>query len=294
MRLPSKVKILYDSLLGEWLKIYYSVFGKLFHYGINTSKNRKDKVIVSLTSYGRRVTSVLPYTIMSLLRQKYKPDMIILWLDEDNWNDENIPKSLKRLQKYGLTIKFCKDIKSYKKLIPTLLEYPMDIIITCDDDLYYKPTVIKDLVNAYYKNPSNIFVLNAHIIRFDNSGRILPYNKWTMDVRDKMGRYVFPTGGSGCLYRKNLLYQDVSNDELFMKLAPQADDVWFFFMAFLKGTIASVLPDRGRRYLPLDNFYQYFHKNANLSSANVKENQNDVQIKSVMAHYGIDLFLGNE
>lgn len=288
MKLPSKIKILYESLWGEWLKIYYSIFGKLFHYGLNSNEKRKEKVIVSLTSYGRRVSSVLPYTIMSLLRQSYKPDMIILWLDNDNWNDEKLPRSLKRLKKYGLTIRYCEDLKSYKKLIPTLEEFPDDIIITCDDDLYYRHYVVKDLIDAYWQNPSNIHVQNAHIIHLDNQGKILPYDKWTMDISGKTGRNVFPTGGSGCLYRKNLLYRDICNDKLFMSLSPKADDVWFFFMAFLNGTNASVLPKKHNRYIPLDNFYQYFHKNANLSSSNVKENQNDVQIQSIIKHYGID------
>lgn len=288
MKLPSKIKILYESLWGEWLKIYYSIFGKFFHYGLNSNENRKEKVIVSLTSYGRRVGSVLPFTIMSLLRQSYKPDMIILWLDNDNWNDEKLPKSLKRLKKYGLTIRYCEDLKSYKKLIPTLEEFPDDIIITCDDDLYYRHYVVKDLVDAYRQNPSNIHVQNAHIIQLDRKGEILPYDKWTMDVSGKTDRNVFPTGGSGCLYRKNLLYKDICNDKLFMSLSPKADDVWFFFMAFLNGTNASVLPKKHNRYIPLDNFYQYFHKNANLSSSNVKENQNDVQIQSIIKHYGID------
>ena len=241
-----------------------------------------------MTSYGRRVGSVLPFTIMSLLRQSYKPDMIILWLDNYNWNEEKLPKSLKRLKKYGLTIRYCEDLKSYKKLIPTLKEFPDDIIITCDDDLYYRHYVVKDLVDAYRQNPSNIHVQNAHIIHLDNQGKILPYDKWTMDISGKTGRNVFPTGGSGCLYRKNLLYKDICNDKLFMSLSPKADDVWFFFMAFINGTNASVLPKKHNRYIPLDNFYQYFHKNANLSSSNVKENQNDIQIQSIIKHYEID------
>lgn len=283
----NKIYILYLSITGELLKLFLSLFGRFYHLGINSTDKRQEKVIVSLTSYGRRVSSVLPYTIISLLKQTYRPDMILLWLDSDHWNDEKIPKNLKRLQKYGLTIKYCSDIKSYKKLIPTLESYPDDIIITCDDDLYYKSYMIKDLIDAYRKNPNCIHVQNAHIIKSDNDGNIMSYNDWIMDISGKTGRNVFPTGGSGCLYRKDLLFKDICNDELFMTLAPKADDVWFFFMALLNGTNASVLPKRKNRYLPLDNLYQFFHKGSNLSSSNVKENQNDVQIRAIMNHYNI-------
>ena len=55
-----------------------------------------------MTSYGRRVAAVLPYTIISLLRQTYKPDRIVLWLDDEHWNDNNLPALLKRLKAHAL------------------------------------------------------------------------------------------------------------------------------------------------------------------------------------------------
>lgn len=288
MRLPSKIKILYESFWGEWLKVYYSIFGKLFQYGVNTTNKRKEKVIVSLTSYGRRVSSVLPYTIISLLRQSYKPDMIILWLDNDNWNDEKLPKSLKRLKKYGLTIRYCEDLKSYKKLIPTLEEFPDDIIITCDDDIYYRHDMIANLMHYYNNSPNKIYANIAHRIMFDSNGNISSYNDWNHDITGTTDRMVFPVGCGGILYRKKLLYKDVTNQDLFTQLAPYADDIWFYFMELLQGTICEVIPQSKKQFIPLDNFYQIFHKNASLSSSNVKENQNDVQIQSIIKHYGID------
>lgn len=289
-----KLFVLYLSIWGELIKLYLSLFGKFYHLGINHTIKREEKIIVSLTSYGRRVSSVLPYTIISLLKQTCRPDNIVLWLDNDNWNDTKLPKKLKELQKYGLTINYCSDLKSYKKLIPTLEAFPNELIITCDDDLYYKSYMIKDLIDAYRQNPNCIHVQNAHMIQLDSNGDIMPYDKWMMDVSGRTGRRVFPTGGSGCLYHKNLLFKDVCTEKLFMSLAPNADDVWFYFMALLKGTTASVLPHKGIRYIPLDNFYQIFHKGSNLTSLNVKENQNDIQIRAILDHYGIHRFQLNE
>lgn len=37
-----------------------------------------------------------------------------------------------------LTIDWYHDIKSYKKLIPTLQKYPDSIIVTADDDIIYR------------------------------------------------------------------------------------------------------------------------------------------------------------
>lgn len=147
----SKLKIIFLSIVGELIKLLYKLHICRPLYGLNVADSRKHKVIVSLTSYGRRVSAVLPYTIYSLLRQTYKPDVIILWLDYDSWNERNLPSSIRKLQKYGLTIKFCNDIKSYKKLIPTLKLYPDEIIITVDDDIYYKKNMVERLIKSIKK-----------------------------------------------------------------------------------------------------------------------------------------------
>ena len=280
----SKVEILLISFYGEFLKFYYRCVCRRKFYGLN-SEERKERIIISLTSYGRRVSKTVPYTIISLLRQTYKPDMIILWLDSDNWNDDNLPKRLVALKQYGLTIKYCKDIKSYKKLIPALDMFPKDIIVTCDDDVFYKKDMLERLVKEYQKNPNCIYTHRAHKLRFSGKGDLLPYNDWENQVSAITGSLVFPTGVGGCLYKRSLLYKDVCREDLFMKLAPKADDVWFFFMGLLQKTPRCVLPYRGDIYIPLEGFYQYFHKEASLAASNRKESQNDVQIRNVMEYY---------
>lgn len=280
-----KLRILLFSIYGELLKLYYRLRPWSFPCGVNKSESREEKVIVSLTSYGRRVSAVLPYTIISLLRQTYKPDMILLWLDAEHWNDDRLPKRLKALRKYGLTIRYCEDIKSYKKLIPTLEMYPDDIIVTCDDDLFYRENMLERLVQEYQKNPHRIYTHRAHRIRFTKAGKLMPYNDWEDEITGVVGHGVFPTGGGGCLYKRSLLHTDICRKDLFMRLAPMADDVWFYFMEALRGTVRYVLPENGYVYIPLDTFYQRFHKGTSLASTNCKESQNDTQIRNVMEYY---------
>ena len=281
-----KLSILLNAIHGEILKIWYCLEFVHIPYGITkNSCFEGERLIVSLTSYGRRVKSVLPFTIISLLRQTYKPDMIILWLDSDNWNDDNLPKKLVKLKQYGLTIKYCKDLKSYKKLIPALEMFPNDIIVTCDDDIFYKKDMLERLMKEYEKDPTRIYVHRAHRLKFSERGELLPYNDWENEISGVAGNLVFPTGVAGCLYNRSLLYKDICREDLFMKLAPKADDVWFFFMEVLQRTPRYVLPYRGYIYIPLDGFYQYFHKEASLAASNCKESQNDVQIRNVMNYY---------
>ena len=282
-----KIYILLNSIMGEIIKIRCNVKLYKIPFILNQHEIRRERVIISLTSYGRRVSKILPYTIISLLRQTYKPDMVILWLDSDNWNDDNLPKKLVKLKQYGLTIKYCKDIKSYKKLIPALEMFPDDIIVTCDDDVFYRKDMLERLMNEYEKDPTRIYAHRAHKLKFSEKGELLPYNDWENQISGVAGNFVFPTGIAGCLYKRSLLYQDICREDLFVKLAPKADDVWFYFMGLLQHTSRYVLPYQGDICIPLDGFYQYFHKDASLAASNRKESQNDIQIRNVMEYYSI-------
>lgn len=286
-----KLFILLNAIYGELLKISYRIGLVQIPYGV-TKKNRPEgeRVIVSLTSYGRRVKTVLPYTIISLFRQSFKPDVIVLWLDRDHWNDDNLPDSLVKLKHMGLTISYCDDIKSYKKLIPALREYPKDIIITVDDDFIYRPHLVSQLMDAWYKEPNRIYVHRAFGVTFTKNGDTDFYNNWNKEISNRSDEYVFPLGGSGCLYKLDLLHPDVMRQDLFLKLAPQADDVWFFFMEVLQGTKRSVLPVLKKSYILIDLFYQYTHRTSALSNINDKEGGNDPQIRAIMDYYHINLY----
>ncbi len=102
-----------------------------------------------------------------------------------------------------------------------------------------------------------------------------------------VGRTIFPTSGEGTLYKKELLYKDMTHEKLFMTLAPTADDVWNYFMGYLQGTENVVLPYKGYIYIPLDAIYQHFHQGANLSQQNCGLLQNDKQIRQIMNYYHI-------
>ena len=281
-----KLRTLLLALMGEAVKLVCRMGILRPRQGVNKTEERKQKVIVSLTSYGRRVEDVVHYTIISLLRQTYKPDEIVLWLDHDHWNDQNLPSSLVRLKPYGLTVRYCKDVRSYKKLIPALQAYPDSLIITCDDDIYYKGNMVERLIRAYEQDPSRIYTHRAHAVDFDAQGRLLHYNDWEYEITSTSSR-AFPTGGGGCLYNLQLLHEDIGREDLFMSLAPMADDVWFYFMELLKGTSRCVLPYERFTLITLDAIYQFFHKDSNLFNMNCKESQNDVQIRNVMRHYGL-------
>lgn len=279
-----KISTLYKAIIGIILKVWYTVFG--FHKKNNVKNSTRDKqIIVSLTSYGRRVKKVLPFTLISLLKQQLKPDRIIVWLDNKKWSSDNLPKSLKKIEKSGVEFRFCEDIRSYTKLVPALIAFPSDIIITVDDDIYYRSDLIKKLYDNYLLHPNKIHAAIAHKPERDHSGALIEYNKWPKNIISQNNKEIFPTGVGGCLYPPGSLYADVTKKELFQRLCPMADDVWFWVMAKLQNTEHELV--NTKPYYPLDLIYEKTHSGASLRQENVYQNANDIQIKQALSHYGL-------
>jgi hypothetical protein len=89
---------------------------------------------------------------------------------------DKLPKRLIELQKRGLQIKLCPDkIRSHTKYFYAMKEHPKDIIITVDDDLFYRTDLIERHIEAHNKYPKAII---ANWVK-----EILPttnkYNEWS-------------------------------------------------------------------------------------------------------------------
>lgn len=207
-----------------------------------TQEKRNPKIIVSLTSFPARIP-FLHKTVSSLLNQTLQPDIVVLWLAEEQFpNRENdLTKELLELKNYGLTIRWCNDTRPYKKLVPSLKEFPNDIIITVDDDIYYEKNMVELLYNSYLKAPQYIHCHRCTKIFYKNG-----------KIKAKGGGkkyYKYPSfanklvGVGGVLYPPKSLYKDISDENLFMALAPTNDDIWFWLMAVLNDTRIKVIPN---------------------------------------------------
>lgn len=281
-----KIKIVFRTLIGFIIKSKFRLIGIPTLDGLN--KTPRDKlIIVSLTSYGRRVKKTLPYVLLSLMKQTVKPDKIIVWLDNVNWNEDKLSYILKRLSKQGIEILFCEDIKSYKKLIPVLSMYPDDIIITVDDDVYYSCDTIERLYKKHLEFPNAVCCNIGHLPTFDIDGLFLSYTEWNHNIVKDSSNKVFPVGVGGILYSPGALDSDVFRKDIFQKLTPNADDVWFWSMAIKNNTLRCLTENKLFFYWDMDFFFQYFHQYSALNHVNVNEHQNDLQIKAVFDYYNL-------
>lgn len=192
------------------------------------------KVIVSLTTHPMRIKTVW-ITIASLLQQTVKPHLIILWLAEEQFPEKKLPKSLLRLQKRGLQICFCEDLKPHKKYFYAMLKYPKYYIVTADDDIFYPEDHIERLWEAHKLYPTAIICHWSHRIEFDETGQFTPYNSWEDNGKETPSYRTLAIGCNGILYPPGSIPKNAFVKENIMKEALFTDDLWLKCMEILNG-----------------------------------------------------------
>ena len=238
-------------------------------YGV-TREKRTPQVIVSLTSFPARINTT-HLAINTILRQTFKPDRVILWLAEEQFlnKEADLPSELIKLKDLGLEIKWCEDIKSYKKLIPALKEFPNDIIVTADDDIYYQEDWLESLYKVYEQNPNNVVVQRVRRIKLDNNKIKVISNRKIVSVDFSSPSYFNQMlGGSGCLYPPNSLHNEIFNTNKALNLLPTNDDIYFWAMTILNKVKIKVA--KGLDF----NLYQMDLRESSLSKINNALEQN--------------------
>jgi hypothetical protein len=201
--------------------------------------NENPHIVISMTTHGRRIDTCAPLTIASLLQQSVRPDKLILWLA---YNDKP-SKALKILTRLGLEIRYCEDLRSYKKIIPSLRKYPDSVIITVDDDVTYPKDWLQKTLDAHQKKPRTILAHRARVVTLNQTMQApITYWEWPeMEKNIKNSHLIFPNGIGGVLYPPNCFDDRVLDEELFKKIAPTGDDIWLWAMSELKGVRREVI-----------------------------------------------------
>lgn len=262
------------------IETYYRL-GARFRTGMGvTEKKRNPPLIVSLTSIPERFKK-LPICLESLLTQSLKPDRLILWLAVA---PTKVPASVYKLTKRGLEIRHCQDIGPYKKLIYCLKEFPHSLIVTADDDIIYPKFWLKELFNAYRREPEYIHCYRAHYMERSSEGHLKPYRKWRFGANGITGPslYLFPTGAGGVLYPPACFADEILNEKLFMHLCPTGDDIWYKAMSLKKGVLCKKIHPYQKEFIQIKGTQKHA-----LWRENTVLNKNDQQIKAVFEHFNL-------
>ena len=251
------------------------------------SNFNEGNIIVSVTSYGKRVYDALPYMLYSLLIQTILPEKIVVYLDYDNWSISNLPRQLKRLQEVGVDIRFCKDIRSYKKLIPALVDFPNNAILTLDDDMYYHRSYMEWMTIAYNVSDKKTVLGQWGCIPTKKNGLYIPYNEWPdckLGSKDDEKSFI---GCCGICYPPHVFDDEILNEEVFMQICPIADDIWFWAMEERLGLKRQYIEPWGRGYHTSVNRIEEFDRSqiGTLMSQNLIAGKNDQQLFNVIDYY---------
>jgi FkbM family methyltransferase len=252
-------------------------------FGLNIRPGKQHplpgQLIVTLTSYKKRFET-LHLTISCLLNQSVRADKVVLWIAYAE--RDLLPPNVLRLESRGLQIRYCDDLRSYKKLVPALQEYPDAFLVTADDDLHYPTDWLEKLVQLYDGDHKTVIAWRAHKIRLDKNRLPVPYQNWEWAYTNasEKSHLIFPTCGAGALYPPGAFHPDVTDASIFTKLCPDADDIWFYWMCRLNGMTFRVVGEK----MPL--IHWPGTQEEVLWKANIFGGENDVKIKNMSSRYG--------
>lgn len=216
--------------------------------------------------------------------QEVGPKKIILWLNDSLKN--SIPGRLRKLEGATFEIRFSHLSCSHRKLIHALDSFPEETIITCDDDLIYARDWAQSLYTEHLKNPNTIIANQTRFIRYDAQGNLLPYKQWVYTEESPFNqRAVIPIGAGGVLYPPHTLSEKTTDVDLFLKLAPKADDLWFKAMSLLKGTL-SIQANNAPAHPPIPILAS---QTQSLKKGNVDQDKNRVQWSAVSSYFDLQI-----
>ena len=245
-------------------------------------------LVVSVTSFPKRFR-LLHINLASILNQSVRAEKVILWLDKGD--EKLLPKATLQLKQLGLEIRISPfdNLRSYKKLLPTLKELPEYDVITADDDIIYPHNWIKGLLAEREAHPEAISAYVCRNIQFDNDRNILPYNKWNRvpDESTPPSVSLMGIGFAGIYYPNNCLPSEVFNVPLIKELCATGDDLWFKVMSVLGEVpyIKTSAPFGKEIYLPGS-------QGVSLKKVNIRLDQNRINMEKILQHYNLkDVFL---
>ena len=205
-----------------------------------------EQVVVSMTSF----PEAIPYaekTIPYILRGSVLPDKLVIYLTLSRFEGGRVPESLRLLCESNPIVEVrdrATDIGPYQKLVPALADFPEAVIVTIDDDIAYHRHMLRDLLRMHAEFPGAVLAHRAKRIKIGKPYRGWSKYRWYDFLLKRVydGPLNLPTGVAGVLYPPHCLRADMLDPEIFTKIAPSTDDVWFWAAATAAGTPVIPVP----------------------------------------------------
>lgn len=189
-----------------------------------------ERIIVSMTSYPKRITNVGKAIYFLLTKQTVKPDEIHLWLSIEEFpnKEKDLPKDLQQLLDVeAATIHWLpKNTYVHKRHEYFKIAKDTDLVFLIDDDVRYADDLIENVVKNHQKFPNCIICYNkynSHVYKgkkiIYNNG--IPEKEPLINKNRWCGQSMIPAK----LYPKECLSEE--NQKIRDKVDPVSDECWF-------------------------------------------------------------------
>ena len=195
---------------------------------------REDGTVVSLTTFPARAGR-LWIVLESLFRQTVLPDRIVLVITEEEYPEgaAGLPESVRKYEPLGLEIVTSPlNLRCHNKYFHALQAYPEALVVTVDDDCYYRRDTIARLLGLHREFPDAVC---CNIAAKIDPGHFHEYSFWKKSVRRSApdSRNV-ALGFAGVLYPPHMP-ASFFDAPLAMSLAPTTDDLWLKAVELTEG-----------------------------------------------------------
>lgn len=252
----------------------------------NYQSGEREQVVVSMTSF----PAAIPYAVgavRSLLQGSVLPDKLVLYLTFAQFGEAGVPQELLELAERNPIFEvrnYDRDIRSYRKLIPALVDFPDAVIVTVDDDVAYHRHMLRDLLALHAELPRAVLAHRAKYIRLGE-----PYRRWSkyrwydfLFRRIHRSFATLQTGVGGVLYPPHALREEMLDVGLFTAIAPTTDDIWFWAAAVANGVPVVPVPFGRNKPRGLDKPRELSLKKTNFKGAT---DRNAAALQAILERY---------
>lgn len=121
-------------------------------------------IVVTMTSWKARIGNVVPVLSHLLEHQSVLPDEVVINLSEEEFAGVALPDELTKflLENPIVHINWVPgpNTRQWKKIIPTLLSHPNDVVVCIDDDMTYRYNMLEILLKTHEMHPDHPITAN--------------------------------------------------------------------------------------------------------------------------------------
>jgi len=158
-------------------------------------------------------------------------------------------------------------------------------VVTCDDDFLYHRNWLEVLYADHKTYPKHVIAQHLRSIQRNEDGQLKPYKQWNYRPELNQNPDSFlAIGGKGVLYPVGALNLQFNNSDLFLSLAPKADDLWFKAMELLNNTPVKLSDRLVPEPIPIMGTQSF-----SLKKENVDQDLNGVQWQQLSDHFNLEV-----